>query len=527
MRITNQMVSGNALRNMQKSMERVDDKTKQMTSGKKIQQASEDPVIAVRALKLRTTVNQLTQYKEKNIPDASSWYNITTTSLDNITSRLTQIYEYCVQGSTDSFNTDDRAAIIDTLKQFQDMLASEGNSTYAGRYIFSGYKTDRSLAYTETEDTDVYSYMIKQKIDPKELDTKNVVLHSLEYDKADDYINEAVAGDGHSSSYRKINTDMVYRLNVAYEGIDDEIDTNGDGTKDATGLFSIEARDKDGNLIDLSSYLPAKILDSKTPADLDQYYDVSDGKIQLIKETGEIIFDEDVYNILKTANSIEVTYAKNDFNAGDLRPEHYFDCTQYKTQTDGSRKIVDYTQPKDGQEIYYEVNFSQSIKVNTEGREIINSETENDINDLIYALQALQDSEKTQNKIKAMLSDDQYTDNENAVKMINEMLADIDVEVAVKKENMQKVFSANIANFQRYLDEVSAMQSDVGSRMTKLEMIETRVREQLASFKELKSQNEDVESDVAITNLNEANLAFNAALAATGSIIDKTLLDYI
>jgi flagellin-like hook-associated protein FlgL len=53
------------------------------------------------------------------------------------------------------------------------------------------------------------------------------------------------------------------------------------------------------------------------------------------------------------------------------------------------------------------------------------------------------------------------------------------------------------------------------------------VREQLASFKELKSQNEDVESDVAITNLNEANLAFNAALAATGSIIDKTLLDYI
>ena len=527
MRITNQMVSGNALRNMQKSMERVDDKTKQMTSGKKIQQASEDPVIAVRALKLRTTVNQLTQYKEKNIPDATSWYNITTTSLDNITSRLTQIYEYCVQGSTDSFNTEDRSAIIDTLKQFQDMLASEGNSTYAGRYIFSGYKTDRSLAYTETEDTDVYSYVIKQSIDPKQLDTKNVVLNGLDYDKADDYINEAVANSGSSASYKKIDKEMVYRLNVAYENIDDEVDTNGDGTKDATGLFSINALDAEGNPIDLSAYLPPNVLSSDKPADVEKYYDVSDGKIQVIKETGEVIFNEDVYNILKTAKSIEVTYAKNDFSAGDLRPEHYFDCTQYKTQTDGSRKVVDYEQPEGGQEIYYEVNFSQSIKVNTEGREIINSETENDINDLIYALKALQDAENTQKKIKDMLNDDQYTDNENAVKMINEMISDIDVEVAVKKENMQKTFSANIANFQKYLDEVSAMQSDVGSRMTKLDMIETRVREQLASFKELKSQNEDVESDVAITNLNEANLAFNAALAATGSIIDKTLLDYI
>ena len=126
-----------------------------------------------------------------------------------------------------------------------------------------------------------------------------------------------------------------------------------------------------------------------------------------------------------------------------------------------------------------------------------------------------------------MLNDAQYAANDDAVKMINEMLADIDVEVAVKKENMQKTFSANITNFQNYLNEVSAMQSDVGSRMTKLEMIQTRVKEQYASFKELKSQNEDIETDVAITNFNEANLAFESALAATGKVMDKTLLDYI
>ena len=43
MRITNQMVTGNSLRNMQKSMSEVNKRTEQMTSGKKISQASDDP----------------------------------------------------------------------------------------------------------------------------------------------------------------------------------------------------------------------------------------------------------------------------------------------------------------------------------------------------------------------------------------------------------------------------------------------------------------------------------------------------
>ena len=51
MRITNQMISNNSLRNMQKTMANVDNRTTQMETGKKITKASEDPVVAVRALK--------------------------------------------------------------------------------------------------------------------------------------------------------------------------------------------------------------------------------------------------------------------------------------------------------------------------------------------------------------------------------------------------------------------------------------------------------------------------------------------
>lgn len=509
MRITNQMVTGNSLRNMQKSMSAVNKVTETMTSGKKISQASDDPVIAVRALKLRTTVNQLEQYKKKNIPDADSWLKITTTSLDNITKRLTDIQSYCVQGSTDSFNSTNRSAIIDSLKALQEMLYSEGNSTYAGRYIFSGYKTERSLAFRETEDTSIYSYDITQHFDAKALDTKQVVLDGVDYTKVDDYIADP-------TTYTQPNPEQVYRLNLAYEGIDS---TNNNGDT----VLALKAVDADGNPIDLSGFTTTVMETNQA----DDYYRVGADDIHIIKETGEIIFGENVYNTLKQADDISVTYAKKKFDGGDLRPEHYFDCTLYTKQQDGSVKDVAYSRPEAGQKIFYEVNFNQSLQVNTEGNQLISEEMTNDINDLIYTLEDLRAAEETQTKLKSMLEDSQYSSSDDAVKQINAMLTDINVEIAVKKENLQKTFSENITNFQNYLSDVSAMQSDVGSRMTKLEMIGTRVDEQYAAFKELKSSNEDAETDETVIAFKEANLVYESALAATGNAMRKSLLDYI
>jgi flagellar hook-associated protein 3 FlgL len=509
MRITNQMITNNSLRNMQKSLATVNTRTEQMTSGKKISKASEDPVIAIRALKLRTTVDQLYQYKEKNIPDASSWLSITQTSLDNITARVKEIQSYCNQGSTDSFATNDRSAIIDSLKQLQEMIYDEGSATYAGRYIFSGYKTDRSLAFTETEDTTKYSYDITETFTAASIDIKHVVTNAVDDTKLDAYL----AG---TEDYEQPDPHDVYRLNLAYEDIDN-INTEG------TGVFNIVLKDADGNQISL----PNATLRYKELEDADTYYDVDDNSINVIKETGEIVFGVNVYNAIKQADSIEVSYAKNQVEAGELRPEHYFNCTQRTVQDDGTVKSVDYQLKEGGQTVYYEVNFNQSLQVNTEGNKLITTDVGNNINDLVYALTEMQEAETTQTNLKAMLEDPQYANNDEAVTKINQMLSDIDAEIAVKKENLQKTFSANITNFQNYLDKVSATQSDLGSRMTKLDMITTRVTEQYEEFTELKSQNEDVETEEIIIDFNDANLVYETALAATSNIVQKTLLDYI
>ena len=77
------------------------------------------------------------------------------------------------------------------------------------------------------------------------------------------------------------------------------------------------------------------------------------------------------------------------------------------------------------------------------------------------------------------------------------------------------------------MDDVSAVQAKVGTTYSKAEMLEVRVTEQLANFEELKSSNEDVETEEIAIQLYQSELAYESALATTGSVIQKTLLDYL
>lgn len=500
MRITNQMVTSSSLRNMQKTMQRVSTLNEQSTTGKKISAPSDDPVIAIRALKLRTTCDKLEQYKKKNIPDAMSWVDTTQTSIQNIEDRLEDVYYYCTQGAHDTFNTNDRSKIISELKSLKDAIYKEGGTTYAGRYLFSGYKTETNLIFQDEAAKEGLSYQITQDISPNSITTRDVVLNEVTPESLDSIL----AG---TSTYTAPVSESVYRLQLAY---DDLQSTN----------FSVTVTDAAGTQSSLT-------VTTMSVSDSADYYNVGEDEVHFIPETGELIFGKNVYNSVKTADNISVNYNKADFSVGDLRPEMYFNCTQYKEMSDGSVKTTDYTVTEEGQQIQYEVNFNQHITVNAEGKDIITHEMGNDIDDMANAVQDVLDIENTINKLKEMLSDPQYKNDDAAVAQINKMLEGADVELALKKENMQKLFGNNMTNFQNFMDEVGAVQATVGTTYSKLELIEKRVEEQLDNFDELRSSNEDVEAEEVAIALYQAELAYDAALATTSSVIQKTLLDYL
>ncbi len=506
MRVTNQMVTAGSLRNMQKSMQRVSDLNQQVTTGKKISAPSEDPVIAIRALKLRTTCDQLDQYKNKNIKDAMSWVDTTQSSVQNVYDRLQDVYYYCEQGASDTFQTKDRQTIIDELNALKDAIYKEGGTTYAGRYLFSGYKTETNLVFQDDAAKEGLSYNITEDISPDSITGKNVVLDGV---KPED-LDSILAG---TKTYQQPVSASVYKLRLAYSSLDN-------------GTPSVTVTDVNGNQTDLIGQAGANFT-VKQVADSDTYYEVDPDGINYIPETGEIIMGENVYNQIKTASNISVNYDKSKFAVGDLRPEMYFNCIQHKTLADGTVQNTDYTVDKAGQPIKYEVNFNQYITVNAEGKDFIKHDMGNKIEDLANAVQDVLDIENTIKKLKGMLEDPQYKNDKDAVGQINQMLEGADVELALKKENMQKLFGNNMTNFQNFMEDVSSVQAVVGTTYSKLELIETRVTEQLADFKELKSSNEDVETEEAAIEMYQAELVYESSLATTASVIQKTLLDYL
>ncbi|MCX7772881.1 MAG: flagellar hook-associated protein FlgL [Clostridia bacterium] len=144
MRITNNMLINNMMLSMTKNLNRTQKYQDQLATGKKISAPSDDPIVASKALKLRTDVAEIAQYK-RNTDDASSWMDITEATMGQITDVVHRLKEITVQAANGTNTAEDLTKIESEASQLKKQLIHLGNATYAGRYIFSGYKTDKPL----------------------------------------------------------------------------------------------------------------------------------------------------------------------------------------------------------------------------------------------------------------------------------------------------------------------------------------------------------------------------------------------
>lgn len=84
MRITNKIISNNSVTNINRNKVLEDKINTQLSTGSKINRPSDDPVVAIRALRLRTNLSQVNQYYKKNVPDAESWLDITESAITTV-----------------------------------------------------------------------------------------------------------------------------------------------------------------------------------------------------------------------------------------------------------------------------------------------------------------------------------------------------------------------------------------------------------------------------------------------------------
>ena len=385
MRITNTMISDNAAMNINGNKISVDANNTRMTTQKKIDRPSEDPVIAIRSLRLQTSLNKINQYYEKNIPDANSWMDVTETALLNIRDIMTDIRTLCVQGATDTLTEDDRATIYNQLKKFQEQVFAEGNADYAGRTVFTGFRTDKDLAFmTEEKKT---SYKIQEPMEAVSMVKSRFYTNKVEVPTTPAAVKDLIIEDGGDGSIdpntMAIQESDYYKLRLSYNLTNPETDAvkalnfydtvkeNGNDilvqrtTYLLTDGVDISMTDPDGNVRHATSYAaPTTYTDgtistvyqfdnetdwalwSKTDQGKDRKY-VPDGSVVIIKDTGDLVFAEDVATTLMTKkDNLIIDYDKTGFQQGELKPEYYFD----------SRMMIDNNGNKMGvQGDYYEM----------------------------------------------------------------------------------------------------------------------------------------------------------------------------
>lgn len=507
MRITNQMMQNNSLNNIGINKRQMSKLDTQLSSQKKISRPSEDPIIAIRALRLRTSLSEVEQYLKKNIPDANSWLDVSEGALKEANDIIEDVYDRCVEGSTDVLSLNEREILSSSLKQLREALYAQGDVDYAGRYVFTGFRTGTSLTFKTDEQLADADYTITQNFTAQDFDFKSVVTSSVDLNAVKTMTGDQLGAlsDAQLQNLVDINAigrEDVHRIRLAYTDIKSM----------SAAAISINYTDVGGNQQTFGT-ITESVDPNRVPGD---------NEILFNPATGELLFGNQAYADLFAQGEFSITYDKDSFQKGDCRPEHYFTCTQRKA--DG--ETLTYEKDPAGQNIEYIVNFNQKLRVNSEASDCFKLDMGRDVDEIINAVDDAVAAEKRLNTLKELKDNPNYASDE-AQKNLDKLIEGAEKELDYYNDILQKTFEEGITKMQNHQENIDIEMADIGNRMKRLELTQTRLKSQHTNFTDLKSRNEDIDLEEVVINYSSAELVYNASLTAGSKVVRQTLLDFI
>lgn len=562
LRVTNNMIMKSANTNINGTKVHVDKTNNQMTTQQKISRPSEDPVIAVRSLRLQTSLSKIDQYYERNIPDADKWMDVTGTALSNMASLISDMRTLAVQGSNGSFNQDDRKTILSQLKALQEQIYHEGDADYAGRTVFTGFHTNKTLTFQEDEpDTDYkikerlsFEYMEEFRYFTGETDLSEVVKDlggtaatipdiqekayqriRLSYDNISDIQSISIIN---KDAYEKDRTNITLSTETAAEA------GGPDRTVDPRDTDKVEGTVSDGTyksiITKVTAYASEKEWEAAS-AETPKVKAVEDDEMVVIRETGELILGKNIALAMNSGKaSIDVTYDKKGFDKGELRPEYYHDSVDYTDPSYGKEIVYDKyeeklegkgdTQKKTVSKKNYDINYTiaqnQEIAVNIEADSVFDSRIIQDIRDMIDAVTDSINAHGRAGEIKTMMGEARYA-GKDSQETLSKWLKEAEKEAAYADDHLDKWFSTVLGHCDIFEGEINLANTQLGCRQDQLIMVEKRMSEQQETVMELQSENDNLDLSDIILKYTAAYTAYQSSLTAAGRLGQQTLLNYI
>lgn len=139
-RISSQQIFSGGINRLQDINSNLVDTQQQISTGKRVNKPSDDPVAAARILKLDQEVRQVETY-QRNATLADNRLKQEESALSSAVDIIQRVRELTVQAGSGSLSANDRLSISSELKERLGQLANVANTRDAsGEYIFSGFQ---------------------------------------------------------------------------------------------------------------------------------------------------------------------------------------------------------------------------------------------------------------------------------------------------------------------------------------------------------------------------------------------------
>lgn len=141
MRITDNVIVNNYLSDLQNNLNNKEDAMRRLSTGQQVNRPSDDPFKTARSMELNASISENERYNT-NIDEGMGWVKTIDSAMGSINDVLQSVRTKIEAGGNGGYSPTEKQALADYISQMKDELMDLSNSTYDGRYIFGGDKTN-------------------------------------------------------------------------------------------------------------------------------------------------------------------------------------------------------------------------------------------------------------------------------------------------------------------------------------------------------------------------------------------------
>jgi len=139
-RITGTMLTGSTLNDINSALGKLQRSSEELSSGRQILAPSDNPYGASRSIDLQSQLDGLSSYTS-SVNDGISWTQTAGGALANMGEALQRVRELLVSAGNGTKSQADLSNIATEVTQLTEAIKQDGNTQYAGQYVFAGTLT--------------------------------------------------------------------------------------------------------------------------------------------------------------------------------------------------------------------------------------------------------------------------------------------------------------------------------------------------------------------------------------------------